>query len=124
MSRPLAATLLLAGLALVPAASADAPVSAEPGLGLVECRPTSFDAQGDGNAERWTSCSTPPCGCDCPYAGAGVVVEAAGSQVGAAAVTSGCQTAYATTNGPADGGEEPVTAWPIVGLGGLDVEMD
>ena len=38
------------------------------------------------------------------------------------AETSGCRTAYSTTNGPADGGS-PVTAWPIVGGGGLDPRL-
>lgn len=124
-------SLGLLGLATVPGASAedlpDLPVDAS--IGLLQCWTYPVDAQGDGNAEPWTTCSTPPCGCDCPYVGAGVVVEAApvDRQVGAAAATSGCQTAYSTTNGPADGNGElglPVWAWPVVGGGGLDLEMD
>lgn len=118
-----AAPLLLLGLAAVPSAQA-----ADLGLdladpGLTECWSYASDASGDGHAETWTTCSTPPCGCDCPYAGAVVVIEAADRQVGAAAVTSGCQTAYATTNGPADGGS-PATVWPIVGGGGLDLTLE
>ena len=126
-TRLLFATLALGlfGLATVPNA-----VAADPGLdasvSLLQCWTTSFDAQHDGNAETWSECSTPTCGCNCPYVGAGVVVEAApiDRQVGVAAVTSGCQTAYATTNGPADGNDGttglPVTVWPIVGGGAID----
>src|ERR1044072_3124623 len=94
-TRLLFATLALGlfGLATVPNA-----VAADPGLdasvSLLQCWTTSFDAQHDGNAETWSECSTPTCGCNCPYVGAGVVVEAApiDRQVGVAAVTSGWQT--------------------------------
>jgi hypothetical protein len=103
--------LLLLGLSAVPNV-----VAQDIQQNLLNCYSSSFDAQGDGNRETWNSCSTPTCGCDCPYVGAGVVIEAADHQVGAVAVTSGCQTAYATTNGPADGGA-PVTVWPLGGGG-------
>jgi hypothetical protein len=116
--------IALVGLAALPnAAAAESPIDTS--IGLVECWSTSFDAQQDGSPEPWTECSTPACGCNCPYVGAGVVVEAApvDEQVGAAAVTSGCQTAYATSISPADGNDGrtglPVTVWPIVGGGAV-----
>jgi hypothetical protein len=120
-----ALALGLLGLATVPnAVAGDLPVDTS--IGLLQCWTTSFDAQADGHAEPWTVCSTPTCGCNCPYVGAGVVVEAApiDRQVGAEAVTSGCQTAYATTNGPADGNDGrtglPVTPIVLVGGGAID----
>lgn len=121
-----ASALLLLGLSAVPNTQAqdlDLPGVELADPGFTECWAYPSDASGDGHAETWTTCSTPPCGCDCPYVGAGVVIEAADRQVGAAAATSGCQTAYSTTNGPADGGS-PVTVWPIVGGGGLDLRLD
>jgi hypothetical protein len=117
-----ATALLLLGFAAVPNAAAQDPGLELADPGLTECRTYYYDAQGDGSTEPWTTCSTPTCGCDCPYVGAGLVVEAADQQVGAAAVTSGCQTAYSTSRGEADGGA-PATVWPIVGGGGLgDIE--
>lgn len=114
-----ASALLLLGFAAVPnAAAQDLGLElADPGI--VQCRTYQADAQGDGSTEPWTTCSTPACGCYCPYAGAGVVVEAADQQTGAAAATSGCQTAYSTSRSEADGGA-PATVWPILGGGALD----
>lgn len=120
MMRPFVAfALVLLGLSAVPNATAqDLGLDlADPGV--FDCWSYSADAQHDGSAETWTTCSTPACGCDCPYVGAGVVVEAADQQTGVAAATSGCQTAYATTRGEADGGA-PATVWPILGGGALD----
>jgi hypothetical protein len=120
MRLPVALTLLLLGLTAVPAAQAsDLPVelSAEPGLGLLECG--SFLANRDGGSDwdTWSYCGTPQCGCMCPYVGAGVQVEAAGQERGAFVVAS-CQSGYGTQQGGADGGS-PVTVFPIVGGGGL-----
>lgn len=107
--------IALVGLAAVPnAAAQELPVDVAQTL----CPAYRFDAQQDGNAETWTLCSTPQCGCYCPYVGAGVVVEAAGEQAGAVAIAS-CQTVVGYTLGPADGGA-PVTVLPYVGGGGLD----
>jgi hypothetical protein len=114
------AALLLFGLATVPNAVANpATDAAATSVSLFNCYTTHFDAQGDGNAEPWNECSTPACGCMCPYVGAGVVIEAAGQQDGAFVITSGCQTAYGTTQGPADGGKLPVTPFIFLGGGGL-----
>jgi hypothetical protein len=84
---------------------------------LFQCQVYDWDAQHDGNAEPWQVCSTPQCGCMCPYAGAAVVVDAAGQQRGAFVVIS-CQSGYGTTSGPSDGGA-PITVIPILGGGGL-----
>ncbi|MHB1261258.1 MAG: hypothetical protein ACYC2H_06035 [Thermoplasmatota archaeon] len=123
MMRPFVATaLLLLGFSTVPnAAAQDLGIDlADPGI--LDCYSYMADAQHDGQAEQWRTCSTPTCGCDCPYVGAGVVVEAADQQTGVAAATSGCQTAYSTTRGEGDGGP-PATVWPIMGGGILrDIE--
>ena len=127
-TRLLFATLAIAlvGLAALPnAAAQELPIDAAAPPSGFECWSYPSDVQHDGNAETWTTCSTPPCGCNCPYVGAGVVIEVApvvGKQVGVAAVTSGCQTAYSTTNGPADDSDPNgvhVTPWPIVGGGAI-----
>src|SRR5687768_15692141 len=97
---PFAAAVLLLGLSAVPNAAADVEVK---DLGLLGCSTSAWDAQGDGSDEPWTVCATAQCGCDCPYVGAGVVVEAAGRQDGAF-VHASCQSGFGTTTGPADGG--------------------
>jgi hypothetical protein len=120
------AALVLFGLATVPNAVADtASDTSASAVSLFQCSTYNFDAQHDGHAEQWKECSTPACGCMCPYVGAGVVIEVPAENVGivhtdsvqdgAFVITSGCQTAYGTTQGPGDGG--PV-ATPLVFVGG------
>jgi hypothetical protein len=106
------ASLVLLALVAAPNAVATSPIAQQ----VLDCYSFASDADHDGHSETWNACSTPTCGCMCPYVGAGIMVEAAGQERGAAVVTSGCQTAYATTSGPADGGA-PVTVWPISGGG-------
>jgi len=110
--------VLLLGLATVPNAVADpATEAASASVSLLQCSTYRFDADHDGVAEPWNECSTPACGCMCPYVGAGAVIEAAplGKEVGAFVITSGCQTAYGTTNGGSDG---PTSVTPLVFVGG------
>lgn len=113
--------VLLMGLATLPNAAADpAADAASASIGLLQCYSYSFDADHDGSADPWTECSTPACGCNCPYVGAGAVIEAAplDREVGVFAITSGCQTAYGTEQSPSDGGFA-VTPLVFVGGGGL-----
>lgn len=115
-----ASVLLLLGLAAAPPASAaglPSDVSAQPAI--LDCGSFSANRDGGSDYDTWTYCGTPECGCMCPYVGAGVQVEAAGQERGAFVVAS-CQSGYGTQQGGADGGA-PVTVFPIVGGGGLDV---
>lgn len=113
-----ASALLLLGLAAAPSASAaDLPLDmAQPSI--LECGSFTANRDGGADADTWSYCATPQCGCMCPYVGAGVQVEVAGQERGAFVVAS-CQSGYGTQQGGADGGS-PVTVFPIVGGGGLD----
>jgi hypothetical protein len=130
------AGLVLLGLATTPNAVADTASDTSAtavSIGLLQCWSAPWDAQGDGHAETWRECSTPTCGCNCPYVGAGVVVEVPHEdvaivhtdsvQAGAFVITSGCQTAYGTTDGPGDGGP-PATPLVFLGGGGLGPILD
>lgn len=116
----------LVGLGAMPNAAAqdlpDLPFDVAVQPALLECG--SFVANHDGgeDSDVWNYCATPQCGCMCPYVGAGVVVEAAGQERGAFVLAS-CQSGYGTTQGPADGGA-PVTVFPLVGGGGLDLTFE
>lgn len=118
-----AAALLLLGLSAVPNTQAaelpSLPIDLQVQPALLECGSYQANRDGGSDSDTWTWCATPQCGCMCPYAGAGVQIEAAGQERGAFVVAS-CQSGYGTTNGPADGGE-PVQAFPVVGGGGLDL---
>jgi hypothetical protein len=99
--------ILLAGLVAVaiPTASAQ----------QLPCSTTAGDPDHDGLPEPASSCSTPPCGCNCPVVGGGAHLQAAGQDLYAVAATSGCQTAYvahADPNSPNAGG--PVGVTPII----------
>jgi hypothetical protein len=107
-----ASGLLLLGLAAAPSASA-----ADVQQTILDCGSFTANHDGGSDADTWSYCATPQCGCMCPYVGAGVVVEAAGQERGAFVVAS-CQSGYGTTGGSADGGS-PVTVFPVVGGGGL-----
>ena len=125
MTRPFVAATLLLGFATVPNAAAedlpDAPIDLAPPP-FLECGSFGANHDGGSDSDTWTYCATPQCGCMCPYAGAGVQVEAAGQERGAFVVAS-CQSGYGTQRGSADGGL-PVTVFPIVGGGGLDLALE
>src|SRR5688572_27895651 len=117
MRIPVAAALLLLGLSAVPNAAADIEVAlpdassldaSAADIALAPCQAYVQDRDGDGEAETWNNCGTPPCGCACPVVGAGVVVEAADEEHGAWVATSGCQTAFGTMSDDADGNRLPV----------------
>jgi hypothetical protein len=79
------------------------------------CGTSAGDPDHDGLPEPSSSCSTPPCGCNCPVVGGGAHLQAAGQDVYVVAATSGCQTAYvahADLNQPDPNG--PVSVTPIV----------
>src|ERR1044072_569635 len=93
--------LLLAALATL--AFASAPATAAPQLPTGCTGAGVGDHDGDGVPETSGTCSTPPCGCNCPVVGAGVELVALG-QDASGTVLVGCGYYVAHDLNPGDGG--------------------
>jgi hypothetical protein len=76
--------LLLAGLVAlaVPATAQKLPTVCPTSVG---------DSDGDGLPEASSTCSTPPCGCNCPVVGGGAHLQAAGQEATVIGATSLCE---------------------------------
>jgi hypothetical protein len=96
------ATLAFVAFAAMPNASAASSISVCSGSGV-------GDRDGDGLPETSNTCTSPPCGCNCPAVGEGVELAALGQDVKATAIVGcGYYLSYGADPGDVDW-DGPVT---------------
>ena len=117
------ASLLFLAAASVPLAAAEElPVELNTAMAMCDTYHASWDSDKDGKAEAWTFCATPPCGCNCPAAGALVQVATPTEQRNYLVVGS-CQSGYGTSTEAGDG-SVGVKVTPVLYGGGLQPLID
>ena len=121
MSNPRSLTVagLVALLCLlaVPGAVAEVPADSAAAVQVLECRTYAWDSDGDGHAESWRTCSSPPCYCMCPVVGGVIQLEAAGQEQNVYGFGS-CTAGYGTSSESSDG-SVGVRVTPRINGGGI-----